>query len=346
MHIRKQLIRQASMRSVSSLIILASFFSAQTVQADATIRYRTDVKPGASVPTATAQQMKLPVPQTSVIQIKGDKGYSTASFGASLMEFTKQEITVLDAQDKLFATVSMKDYLGELRAAMPAIPALPPGAKKFIDSIKANVSSQKTGKTDVLLGVQVEETEATVTLDAPVPAELLPLLPPGTFQPDQPVTLLKFVMHLWKTAPGEISRVPALAELMTYRNSSVQFLNPGAAYQQLLGSVPGIGQNLAPLFESFSSDDAVLLRSHLEVYAPVLGQIVPLLQAQGKQPPGGLDANTPLTEIDMVATEISSAPIDDSVFEVPGGYHATPLPDLLKSMMPHPGSAALPAANR
>jgi hypothetical protein len=69
---------------------------------------------------------------------------------------------------------------------MPAMPAIPPAAQKILESVKSNFSVQKTGRTDVILGVQVEESELTLTIELPVPADLP--LPPGMFEPGEIVT--------------------------------------------------------------------------------------------------------------------------------------------------------------
>jgi hypothetical protein len=68
---------------------------------------------GSFLPPAAQQQIsnqKLPFPLAMVMQIKGDKGYSTAGLATSLLDFAKQQITVMDPAHKLFATVYMKDF--------------------------------------------------------------------------------------------------------------------------------------------------------------------------------------------------------------------------------------------
>jgi hypothetical protein len=99
------------------------------------------------------------------------------------------------------------------------------------------------------------------------------------------------------------------------------------------------------MIEEFSKNNTAMMKMHTEIYVPVLAQIAPLLQAQGYPLPAGFDPNAPLAEIETVVTELSSAPIDGSVFQVPSDYHATPLADLLKSMMPTPRAPAPPGGN-
>lgn len=321
--------------SLAFALLLLSLVVPQAVKADTTIRYKSDVKLGALLPpsvTAQANSQKSLLPPVTMIQIKGAKGFSNASFTSSLIDLTRQEITLIDPTNKLFATVSTKDYVGEMSAAMPAFPPVPPAVEAILETIKADTSCRKTGRMDTILGAQVEEEECTVSLSLPVPVNLP--LPPGLFPPGQPVTILKLVLQRWNATPAEIARVPALKELLAYNSSSAQLMDPTAMMQQTLAKFPVIGQNLSPMFEPLMSNKSPLLKAHIEIYVPVVGQIMPLLQAQGKVPPG-FDPNASLAEIDMVATELSSAPIDDSVFKVPSDYHATPLADLLKTLIPN-----------
>ncbi len=334
-----------AMRAFGTFILMVCLLAAPALRADVTIRYKTDFKVGAMVPPAMSQQgsnsPKLPFPPIVLVQVKGDKGASNAGLSASLIDFTKQEITILDATNKLFATVAIKDYWGELTASMPTMPAVPPAAQAILASIKSDFSCSKTGRTDSVVSVMVEENECTFSMSLPIPAGLP--MPPGMFQPGQPVTVIKLVMQRWSATPAEVQRVPALSEFMTYSSSSAQLLNPAASMQQILGKLPFIGQNFEPMIEEFSKNPSATLKMHAEIFIPVLAQIAPILQAQGHPLPAGFDPNAALAVVDMVATELSSAPIDASVFQVPADYHATPLADLLKSLMPAP-KASTPAA--
>src|SRR5690242_3581419 len=99
------------MRSIRGFTFLVLLSATPVLHADVTIRYKTDFKLGSFVPPAAQQQFssqKLPFPPVIVMQIKGDKGYSTAGLAASLLDFTNQQITLLDSTHKVFATVYMK----------------------------------------------------------------------------------------------------------------------------------------------------------------------------------------------------------------------------------------------
>jgi hypothetical protein len=324
--------------------MLLLFLSATSVlNADVTIRYKTDFKMGSFLPPSVSQQIsnapKTPFPSVMVIQIKGDKAYSNVGLTSSLLDFTKQQITVIDATRKLFATVYIKDFPGEIGAAMPTMPAMPAAAQKILESVKSNFSVRKTGRTDMILGVQVEESELTLTMELPVPADLP--LPPGTFKPGEIVTIMKMVTQVWTATAPEIARVPALREWGAHISSS-RLMNPTAMMQQTLGKLPGLGDGYVPMMDYFSKSNSPMLKSHSEIYMPIMARLAQLLQALGQKPPAGFDSDAPFVETNTEMMEISDAPLDNSIFEVPADYHATDLPDLFKSLIPAPSAPKPP----
>ena len=166
------------MRAFRGFLMLLLLSSPALLHADATIRFKMDMKFAAGLPPAATDQIaksqKAQFPRETVIEIKGDKGYSNAGRTISVMDLTKQQITLVDPDHKLFATVYIKDFPGAMGAAM-TLPSMPPAAQKFLEAIKSDFSMQKTGKTDAILGIQAEETQWTINLQMIVPAGL----PPG-----------------------------------------------------------------------------------------------------------------------------------------------------------------------
>lgn len=324
------------------------FFSATTIlNADATIRYKRDIKLSAtSLPIPGAQQMfgsqKSSFPPLVVIQIKGDKAYSNAGLGSSLLDFTKQQITVINATDKLFATVYVKDFIG---AAIPSMPPVAPAVQKFLASMKSNFAITKTGRTDVILGIQVEESELTISIEWQVPTDVP--LPPGMFQPGENVTFMKMVTQIWTAAPGEVLRLPALAELAAHTSSTGQLMLPAAAMQQSFANFPGFGYSWAAMMDEFSKHSTPMLKSHSATYMPMMARLMQQLRkAQGQPPPtAGLDPDAPFMETNIEVLDISDAAIDDSAFEVPTDYHSTTLPEVLKSLMPASAAPGVPATS-
>jgi hypothetical protein len=333
----------------------AIFLAAPAARADVTIRFNSDFKLGVQVPGMTPEGLNSatnPLPKTTSVQIKGDKEYSNSGLVSVLSNLGTDEVTLIDPAHKQFTTTYAKDYLAEITASLPTGASIPPAVQLFLDSMKMNFSSRKTGRTEMIQGVLVEESELTLTIEMPLPGALpgaLPAPPPASgtngqptprtsAQKGQPIPLMKIIANVWSPAQSEIERVPALAEWNKYKAASTAaVLGPLDGMQKVLSSVPGIGKTLSPMFEDLSKNSPLPLKLHLEVYAPFMAQLAPVLKAQGKLPPD-FDPNGPLAKVDSEAVVLSSAPIDDSVFQVPSDYHATPLADLMKSISPRPNA--------
>jgi hypothetical protein len=254
----------------------------------------------------------------------------------TLADFTKQQITMLDAMDKLYATVYMKDYLSELKGSMPAMPALPPQAMAILQTMKSSFAARKTGRTDMILGLPVEESEWTLTLQLPTTG--LPL-PPGAVQPGQDLTLVRMVAQMWAPTADAAAHNAALSELVSHRSSvSASLLNPTGAVMEAFGNFPGLRDGLAPMMQELLKNPSVILKSHITVYLPVVAQLAPFAAAHGQKLPLDFNPDAPLGEITVEATELSTAPIDDSVFAVPSDYQPTSLPELVKAMRPVPAA--------
>src|ERR1041385_3164983 len=93
--------------------------------ADVTIRFRNEMVFGAVMPAPIAEKSKngteSGLPATTAIYRKGSNAYIQSGKFACLMDFAKQEVTVIDGEHKTFATVPMKDYRERLAAALAAL---------------------------------------------------------------------------------------------------------------------------------------------------------------------------------------------------------------------------------
>jgi hypothetical protein len=79
----------------------------------------------------------------------------------------------------------------------------------------------------------------------------------------------------------------------------------------------------------------LLLKSSTDIYMPMMSRFV--------QP--GFEPNAPLMEINNEVVELSAEPVNDSVFQLPGGYQAAPVEDLMKSVIaPGPGASSTPSS--
>ncbi len=331
-----------------AVLPVVAFLVVPAVRADVTIHYKNDLKLGRGAPPPVAQavsnQMKSFLSDAKVIQIKQTKGYSTMGPFASLVDFAKQQITLIDPAHKQFTTVYLKDYADEVLAAMQAAdtPSMPPEAQKILDAMKTSFSSRKTGRTDTILGVQVEETELTLAIEMPPPGGASPTA--GATQASAPIPMMRMVIQLWTATAPEIQRIPALQEFVSaHMESSAESLImiPGGSMQKLLSSLPG-GRGFTEVLEELSKSKSVTLKTHAEFYTPALAQAFQAMQNQGEDLPKGFDPNAPIMEMSMEATDISTAPIDDAVFQVPRDYHVVLVPEFLKSISAAPKASESP----
>ena len=325
------------MRAFRGFVVLLLVSPTALLHADTTIRFKMNMKLAEGLPPAAAEQIaknqKTQFPRDAVVELKGDKGYSNTGRTISIMDLTKQQITIVDPEHKLFATVYIKDFPGVMGAAT-ALPSMPPAAQKFLESIKPDFSMQKTGKTEAILGIQAEETEWTISLQMQIPAGLPPGL--GTLKPGDTITLMKMVMRIWTPLPAEATRVPALAEFAAHSWKPLS-ADPAATMQQMLPNFPGLSDSLAKMAQEMAKSTGPALKTHVELYIPVLMQLGGLMQGRS-QPPilGSYDPSTPFVETDTEVVEISTAPIDASIFDVPSDYQPATLSDLLKASRPAP----------
>jgi hypothetical protein len=315
--------------------LLLAVLAGHTAYADGTLRLKATIKLGALVPPTAIQQtpgaMKMGDPIFSVIQVKGDKEYSDSGMHSVLYDFKTQQITILDPGSKRYATVSMTDYLATLGASMPASTNVPPMVKFVLQSIKANFTTQDTGKTDVVQGVPVSEKECTLTLT--MPAAMLPFPGIAASAPDGTLTLAKIVADAWVASPAEVQRHPALKELMSHSSAMTVLFNPDNLLK-VIADYPGVHDTLASMITSYENNPPMALKVDAKIYLPVIAQLGPVLAAQGHPLPPNMDPNASLAEVDVEADQISDAPIDASVFEVPTGYTSVPLSEILKPAAP------------
>jgi hypothetical protein len=101
-----------------------------------------------------------------IIRVKGDK----ASFGinnlAALVDFTRQEVTILDPTQKAFATIPLSQYSARVKAAIPEMQAV---MAQMFDPAKIKAASSPTRRAAIIQGVAAEERELTITVPVTIP---------------------------------------------------------------------------------------------------------------------------------------------------------------------------------
>lgn len=299
------------MRILTSLLTLAAI-GAPVLRADVTLRYKNDSKSAMPIP-----QVAVALPTSPVTYLRGTKGYMDAGNISVFMDFEKQEVTMVNAAAKQSSTVPMRDYASSITGAIPAIPE---AARKMMDSLKVDVASKATGRTDTVAGVQVEETEITVNSTMDIP---------GLQSGGQPLS--RMVMQVWHAKKEEAFRVPALRELMNYTLYSEYFMGSNGAVQKMLAASPGAGKAMGPLLAELQKNQMVALRTHISIYMPMMAM---MQRAAGSTAGAAPDPNAPVVEMTSEATELSNTPVADAAFQIPEGLSPVSMADLFKSSMP------------
>jgi hypothetical protein len=317
--------------SVLALILCA----AAGLRADVTLRYETEFKPAAALQPMMEQAMKTMQTASgsaTTIRMKGNQGYTTSGNWIEIFDFTKGDVTVVDPASKTFAALPLSQLGDKMAGAMPQATSQGMQAvQQILASMKSHVDSTMTGKTAEIQGVQAEEREVTLTLDIPLPA--------GMAKSTGPDINMKLVMHIWAAKKEEALRLPAIRELTGYQAWQRYIMSPAGMFEKLAGKMPGMANVLGPFLEELSKNQAVMLRTHTEIYLPFLAAMGKQMAGQGKTFPA-LDPDAPVLEINQEAAELSTAPVDASLFEIPKGYTTVPADDMFHAMFKARAAAA------
>jgi hypothetical protein len=304
-----------------------ALWAVPALRADVTIRYQTEFKPAAALQPIIEPLMKTMqsgAGASTSIRMKGNQGYTIAGNWTQIFDFAKGEVTLVDPAHKTFATLPLSQLMDKMMSAIPKMPEQPEAVKQIMASIKTSVDSKMTGKSEEIQGVQAEEREVTLTIEIPTPAEAAKQIGPGMS--------MKMVMHIWTAKKEEALRVPAIRELTGYQAWQRYIMNPAGMFEKLAGKMPAMAKIIAPFEEEIFKNQSVILRSHIEIYMPFLAAVAKQAAAQGQSFPA-IDPDAPLMEMNQEVAELSSAPVDAALFEVPKDYAPVAIEDMVVDMM-------------
>ena len=311
------------------LLLVFLIFVQIALRADVTIRYESDTKAASFLPSGVVQTPAAFPP--SVIRIKGSKMYTSAGASSSILDTRAGQITLIDSDHKTVASGSLQEYTDRAAAALSSITSRP-DVQKAMESMKTSVSSRKTGRTETIQGVEGEETEVTLSIDLPLPAEL---------KVDGPA--LRMVMHVWMAKPEEATRNQALREYMGFREYSKYMMgSPAVVMERMFSQMPGFGKDALSGLQDSLKNSSLMLRSHIELYSSLMAKLAPLMEQQGHPLPAGFDPNGPMMQMNIEVKEISTATIADSTFDLPADYQKASFDDAIRSVIANAGGAAAP----
>jgi hypothetical protein len=291
------------------------------LNADVTLRYKTEVKMNAALPmqmaTDTMNRLDSGKLQETVIRVKGGKGYSSEMGYNSIIDFATNEVTLLDPATKRYAKMKSDQFGEEMIRAMPEMPA---DGRAGMLSMKTDVTPAKlTGRTVVIQGVEAEERELVFSMEGPA----MPNMPPGP--------MVKGVLQFWTAKPGEAERVPAISELTAYSRWSYANMNPATMIGKMMKQLPGFSDGIESMMKE--KQNGPLLRMHLDVFMPAMAGILQRMPAGSNGSGAKLDPEAPFMQMNREVSELSTAPVSDRVFQIPTGYQEVPASDLIKDLV-------------
>jgi hypothetical protein len=306
------------------------------LNADVTLKYKSEVKLNPTLPPAIAQQatqgFNRALPPESILQIKGGKGLSSAMGITAIVDFAKQEITLVDKEGKRYATVPAAKIADEMTVAMPPVPEQ---AKAAMASMKSHYSSKPGGGVATIQGMEAEEKQMELTTDMPA----RPNVPTGP--------MMRMVMHVWTPKPP--LKNPAIREIAGINLFTFATMNPAAMMAKIFQQMPGFGDAFEEMMKDVQSAEVpVVLRMQAEIYMPVIGAILKQNPQASAELGAGFDPDAPFGTSNLDLAEISTAATPDSVFQVPESFKQVPASDILKDMMARlaPAAGAQPASNK
>ena len=281
-------------------------------RAELTLRYTVEMKIGSGAPPALAkaleQQMAATPPQGRSIRIKGDKTLSKLGALTAIIDNSTSAITLLNPATKQYAQVSTAEVIDGLKAKLPTATAA------VLKNMKFDVQTSNTGQFATLSGMRAEEhlMRLTVSMDLP-----------GT--PEGP--LIRMEIHTWLASPDELNRIPALRQYAATAQRALSVSAAGDAMEKLFDQLPGVADKMRLLTdEAARNAGSLTLKTQAALYIP-----------KG-------DPNAPMLTTTNDLAEISSDPIDDSVFAVPPDFQLAPPAELVKALLPARPAPMAPVA--
>jgi hypothetical protein len=297
-----------NIRRFRNAISLFLLIAPSLLRADVTVRYKTEMNSSAAVPA---------LPAASSIYMKGNKGVTMSGGMTTIADFAKQEITLVDTGRKKYATIPASEYGDKLAQGVARVAGASQvaAAADTMKSMKVICESKKSGSSEVIQGVQAEEREQNCSLAMQ--------LPEGHASNPMTGMGMKFVTHIWFASPVERLRVPALWQLSGFELWYKYFANPLEALGKFM---PG---GMAGMLADTWKDQSVMLRLSMEAYLDM--PPIPSAAAPSGFPmpaPG-----SPLMKMTQEIVELSTSPLDDSLFRVPDNCSPEPFEDVVNGML-------------
>jgi hypothetical protein len=292
------------------LVGLAALLLAPAAYADLTIHYKSTFEFPSGLPAQMADAMKRQMagslPAESTVRVHGDQAVSNFGRLTCVIDYAKQQITLLHPESKRYATGPASGFAGAVQAMIPE------QARAMMEQMKMDVTAAKTGKTAVIHNVPAEEVLMSMTMDVPNPSG-------ATMQ-------MKIEVHNWMATAGAMERFPELKQWNAKKWASVPGLSPAEMSSSAFGQGPFAEKMRAAMQGVMKDSTGLLLKSENRIFMPSMAQ---MLAAQGATMGDGPLMAT-ATEMDSYNTDAIPA----ATFQVPADYQSAPFADLIKEFSP------------
>lgn len=281
---------------------------------DVTVRYQTTLTPASFLPPQAREQAEKALQSGAAnmtMRMKNGKGLTTMGRWTTLADFAKEQVTLIDNEQHQYATMRPGELADHLGASMPQ---LPEEARKAMSAMKVDFKSKVTGRTETINGVAAEEREVAMTMEMP-----------------NNMGAMRMMMQIWSAKSDAGLTNAAIRELMGYNLWAYSFMNPASTMQKMTSHMPGLADSMKQMIDEFAKAKAVILRNTTSTYVPLPPAAIEQL---AKMNPGGPppDPNAPMMKINQEVAELSTAPVDAKLFEIPADYKSVPAADLVKTM--------------
>ncbi len=283
------------------------------------MRHTIEFKFGSFLPPPVVDAMKLQlgdlVPKEMIVQVKGQKAYTSMGRMVMVADYARGVITLMDPKGQRFATSPMADYVDKIAVIQKQrMPVMPPEVQQIFAKMRFDATTDRTGKTATIQGMGAEEYLLTISIEVPNPAG--------------PAMQTRMEMHQWRAKAEEVNRIPALKELEVYAAMPKSGMDPLEMVTKSMAAFPGMADKIrSSLDEIMKSAGKGILRMQTGIYMSAMANLV---EGAGGQP---------VVEYSMELAELSSAPVADSRFEVPAGYQSAPMEELVAVLFPAPKPA-------
>jgi hypothetical protein len=287
------------MKTFLSAVLVVLAAAPMLVRADTTIRYTIDTSSPLAPAATTARSM--------VIYMKGNQGVTIVDGQTSIVDFARQQVTIIDTARRKYATIPASEYgarMGAHFTGMASAAVDSPMVGEMLKSMKSTCDTKKSDVPETIQGVLAEERDVRCTMTMDMPENVKNSMPPMA------VTM---VMRTWSAAASERLRVPGLWQLSGFELWQSYFMNPAGSLGKMMP------EGMKPMVDAMQKDQSATLRMSMEV-----SMKMPM--------PGAPAGDTPFMKMNEEVVGLSTQLLEDELFTIPGDCSAEPFEDVLKGI--------------